>query len=427
MNPAISSQPSKGRFALGAAFVLLATLSARAANFDPVAATNQYIAQLPVDAKASSDAYFEGGYWLLLWNLVAALAVSWLLLGTGLMARFRTLAEKATCFRFIHIIVFFALFSFASSLVSLPWDYYTGFYREHLYNLSNLSLSGWLMENFQSFIIACIIAPLVLWLLFFAVRRFPSRWWIYASAGTPFLLILGLLISPVYIAPVFNTYKPLSEGKVRDSILSLARGNGVPVDNVYEFDASKQSNRVSANVSGALGTIRVSLNDNLLKQCSPAEIKSVMAHELGHYVLNHIYKLIIYLSLLIACGFAFTAWFVRVVLKTGFSKSWGLRGADDLASLPLYMVGLALFMFLATPIQNSIIRTTENEADIFGLNAAREPDGFATVALKLSTYRKISPGPWEEILLFDHPSGRSRIQMAMTWKAEHLSDVKNPD
>ena len=93
---------------------------------------------------------------------------------------------------------------------------------------------------------------------------------------------------------------------------------------------------------------------------------------------------------------------------------------DDVAALPLLALLVTIYGFVLTPITNSYIRTQEYEADIFGLNAAREPDAEATIALKLGEYRKLDPGALEEVLFFDHPSGRTRIMAAMRWKAEHL-------
>jgi STE24 endopeptidase len=201
----------------------------------------------------------------------------------------------------------------------------------------------------------------------------------------------------------------------------MARANSVPADNVYLFDASRQTKRISANVSGLGSTIRVSLNDNLLNRCTPAEVQSVMGHELGHYVLNHIPKMLLYFVLLIGSGLWFVDWaFHRLVNRDGMR--WGIRDVADVAGLPLLAVLFSLYNFLATPVFSTIIRTQEQEADVFGLNAARQPDGFANVAMKLSEYRKINPSPWEEAIFFDHPSGHTRVLTAMRWKAEHLQD-----
>ncbi len=188
---------------------------------------------------------------------------------------------------------------------------------------------------------------------------------------------------------------------------------------MFVVDASRQTTRVSANVAGFLGTTRIALNDNLLKQCTLPEIRAVMAHEMGHYVLNHGVKLTIYAGIFFLVGFGLTRFvFDAVVRKRG--PAWGVRGIGDPAGLPLLVLILATYFFLITPFDNTAVRVTESEADIFGLNTAREPDGFAKVALKLGTYRKLDPTPIEEFIFFDHPSGRARIRMAMDWKAANL-------
>jgi len=396
-----------------------------ATSFDPVLETNKLLATMPAAARAQSDAYFEGGYIFQVWNLALTLIITWALLRWGVTVRIRNLAERLLSARYLQGLLFITLFGIMNWGLTLPSDYYEGFIREHRFGLSNLTASGWLSEQLKSLLVGTIIFSLIGSLLYLGIRKSPQRWWVRASFATPFFMIFMMVLAPVFIAPLFNKYTALTDAKVRDPILSMARANGVPADNVYQFDASKQSKRVSANVSGALNTIRVSLNDNLLNRCSPQEVQAVMGHELGHYVLNHIYKMVIDFTLLICAGFWFTHWFYSWATRR-FGAAWGLRGIDDLAGLPLLLAGLAIFMAIATPIRNTIIRTSEVEADIFGLNAARQPDGFATTALKLSEYRKLAPGKWEEIFFFDHPSGYNRILMAMRWKAEHLAEIPTP-
>jgi STE24 endopeptidase len=133
-----------------------------------------------------------------------------------------------------------------------------------------------------------------------------------------------------------------------------------------------------------------------------------------------VYKLLLAFGVIALCGFGFTAWaFDRVVAKAGLRL--GISGIADLAGLPLLAAIASVWFFAMTPVTNSLIRTQEVEADIFGLNASRQPDGFASVAMQLSEYRKIHPGKWEEILFFDHPSGWNRAHMAMAWKKENLT------
>jgi Zn-dependent protease with chaperone function len=222
----------------------------------------------------------------------------------------------------------------------------------------------------------------------------------------------------VYISPLFNKYPKLQDPRIKDPILSMARANGIAATDVYEFDASRQSNRVSANVSGFAGTQRISLNDNLLKRCTLPEIQTTMGHEMGHYVLNHEYKGLVMFGVVVVIGFAFLSWGIDFGLAR-WGENWGIRGMTDVAMLPLAIIGLSVYFFLLTPLTNTITRTMEYEADMYGLNAARQPDGEANVDLMLGEYRKLDPGPVEEFIFFDHPSGRTRITAAMRWKAEH--------
>jgi len=149
------------------------------------------------------------------------------------------------------------------------------------------------------------------------VRRLGKNWWVWGAVVTIVFLAFVILISPVYIAPLFNTYTKLQDARIKDPILSMARANGIPATDVYEFDASRQSNRVSANVSGFAGTQRISLNDNLLKRCTLPEIETTMGHEMGHYVLNHGYKGLVMFGVLIVLGFAFLNWFINVISPLG--------------------------------------------------------------------------------------------------------------
>lgn len=400
-------------------------LSARAADatgFDPVAATEAYLAQLPPEARARSDTYFEGGYWLILVNLVVSLVLSWLLLKTGFARGLRDRVERWTQRPFAQAWLFLVLFSGVMWLLNLPLDFYQGYWREHAYEMSNQTAGAWVGDKVKGLILSLIMMPLLVAALYAGIRRYQQRWWMAAALVTPFVLLFFILIAPVFVAPMFNQYAPLTDPKLRDPILAMARANGVPAEHVYEVDASRRTKRVSANVSGALGTIRISLNDNLLKRCPHEGVMAVMGHELGHYVLNHIYRHIVYLSVLFAVGFWFANWFYHFALAR-WGAAWGLRGIADIAGLPLLSAGFAIFMFFATPVRNTIIRVAEVEADYYGLNSARQPDAMADVFLMLSEYRKMHPGKWEEIIFFDHPSGYNRILACMRWKAEHLDEL----
>lgn len=397
-----------------------ATSSGPTLAFDPEAATREWLAKVPADKKERSDSYFEGGYWLQLWSFLYGLAVAWVLLGTGISRRLRDLAERTTRFRSLRTGIYAIGYILLTFLLGFPLSVYTGHVREHQYGLSNQSFGEWMNEQFKGLGVGLILGTLALMALYGVFRRAPRTWWVWGTLVSLVLLALVVVIAPVFIAPLFNKYTRLEDPKLRDPILRMAQSNGVPAHDVWVFDASKQSNRISANVSGLLGTERISLNDNLLKRCSPAEVEAVMGHELGHYVLNHVYEGLLELGLVLAAAFAFLRFsFERARRRWG--SRWGVRGVDDPAGLPLLAVLLSVAFFVMTPVVNTIIRVNEVEADAFGLSTAQQPEGFAEVALKLGEYRKLDPGPIEEYIFFDHPSGRNRILMAMRWKAAHAA------
>ncbi|HLY64849.1 MAG TPA: M48 family metalloprotease, partial [Chloroflexota bacterium] len=246
------------------------------------------------------------------------------------------------------------------------------------------------------------------------------NWWLWAAIAAIGLSTVATLIAPVLIEPVFNKFYPLADSPLKQQLLSMARANDIPADQIYEFDASKQTTKMSAHVGGLLGTARISLNDNLMNRGSPEEIKAVVGHEMGHYVFNHDYKGLLAELPIIVVGFAFLAWAYNGLTRR-YGQSWGVRGVTDVAGLPLLVALFSVYLFVLTPLNNTITRTMEIEADTFSLAAARQPDGFAQAAVHLSEYRKMQPGALEEFIFFDHPSGWNRIHRAMIWKAENIN------
>src|SRR5437588_1522627 len=386
---------------------------------DPAAATRAWLDTIPPDEKARSDAYFEGGYWLILWNFLLTAAIALLLLTTRLSTRIRDVAARLTRFRPIQAGIYAIGFALITGILSFPLNFYEGFMREHQYGMSNQIFWAWFSESLNALEIAVVILAISLAILYRIFQATERTWWIWGTVFGIILITIGNIAAPVLIEPIFNKYTPLTDPKIRDPILDLARANQIPATQVFVVDQSRQTKRVSANVSGLAGTTRIALNDNLLNQCTLPEIREVMAHEMGHYVLNHGAKITMSLAIFIFIGFALAAaTFNRIIRKR--VPSWGVKGIADPAGVPVLMLIFATYAFLLTPIQNTMTRTIEREADIFGLNAAREPDAAAMVALKLGKYRKMEPTALEEFIFFDHPSGRSRIRMAMDWKAAQL-------
>ena len=393
----------------------------RQAPVDPAiagadAATAAYLASVPADRRGRSDSYFEGGYWVslsqFLWSSIILIA----LLHTGLSARLRDMAAHVTRFRWLQPAIYWAGFLLLTSVLGFPLSVFTDFWREHQYGLATQTFGAWFGDEMKGLGLGLVLGAVLMLVLYAVLRRAGRTWWIWGAAVSMAFMSFVATIGPVYLAPLFNTYKPLENPAIRDPILKMAHANGIDTSEVWEVDASRQSTRISANVSGMFGTQRITLNDNLLKRASPAALQAVMGHEIGHHVLNHVYEMLAYISFIIAIGFAVTGWaFTRLAAR--YRERWGVEGIADLAGLPLLALVLGAYLFVLTPVLNTIVRTNEFEADMFGLNAARQPEGFAEAALLLGDYRKLDPSPLEELIFFDHPSGRTRIHAAMQWKA----------
>ena len=387
-------------------------------TFDVKAAVDAYLAKMPPAQRARSDAYFEGGYWLILWDFLSTVVAMWLLLHFRWSARMRDLAKHITRFRVLQTALYWIQFILVASVLTFPLTVYEGYFREHKYDLLNQTFGPWMRDQLVGLAVALVLGAIFIVPLFGLVRLLGKSWWVWGAALMILFFAFVSLIEPVYLAPLFNKYTRLEDPRIKDPILNMARANGIPASDVYEFDASRQSNRVSANVGGFAGTLQISLNDNLLKRCTLPEIETTMGHEMGHYVLNHEYKGLVMFGVVIVIGFALLNWGIDFAL-TRWGQAWDIQGITDVAVLPLAVIVFSLYFFLMTPVTNTITRTMEYEADMYGLNAAQQPDGEANVDLMLGEYRKLDPGPVEEFIFFDHPSGRTRITAAMRWKAGH--------
>jgi STE24 endopeptidase len=377
------------------------------------------MAMIPPEATARSNAYFEGGYWLILWDFLVASIIALLLLNLRWSAKMRDLAERITRFRWLQDAIYWGQYVVLTSVLGFPLEYYEGYVREHKYGLATQSFWPWMGDEGKGLLLGIVFGALAVMLLFAIVRWLSRSWWIWGALAMTGLLIVQVAIGPVYIQPIFNKITRLNDPKVTTPILSMAHANGIPTNDVYQIDASKQTTRMSANVSGFANTMRITLNDNLLRRGSPEEIQAVMGHEMGHYVMHHIPKMIFFLAVVYVIFFACLFWGLPWALKH-WGERWQIRGVGDPAILPLVTLIAGIFFFVLTPALNTETRMHEKEADMFGLNAARQPDGFAQAAIHLSEYRKMRPGKWEERIFFDHPSGYDRIHSSMVWKGENL-------
>ncbi|HVP39932.1 MAG TPA: M48 family metallopeptidase [Candidatus Saccharimonadales bacterium] len=387
---------------------------------DPVAATRAYLESVPADRRAKTRAYSRGGWALnavdFLWNTLLVLGV---LLLTGFSARMRDAAQRITRSRALQTALYWVQFLAVTTVLGAPLAWYAGYHREKAYGLLTQSFSGWMRDQLVMLVMSAVLGGLGLIVLYAILRRASRRWWLWGWLTSLVFLVVLLVIEPVFLAPVFNKFTPLPDSPLKQSLLTMAHQHGVPAHDVFVMDASRRTQRISAYVNGIFGTMRVVIFDTTIKRCTVDEVRSVVGHEMGHYVLKHMWHLVLVQATILLLAFLFVRW------TFGWAtRRWprmGISGVGDVAGLPLLLLLFAVFMTVTQPLQSADSRMVETQADSFGLDAARAPEAMATVFLKLGEYRDLDPTPLEEWLFYDHPCGRSRILHAMEWRAQHPS------
>ena len=382
-------------------------------SFDPQAATAAYIDSLGADALAKAAAYTTGGHWLLLWNLLVSALAAWLIVRSGILGR---ISAKLDARRFnLKAFVIAAAYFLVVNLISLPWTLYQEWWRELGYGRTSQPIGDFLGQAALSVAIFAVLVGLFFVGVYALMRRAGRFWWVWSGGLTAVALSIFLLAGPVFIEPLFNDYQPVPAGEVRDALVVMAKQAGVPEDRLFVYDGSRQSNNFTANVSGIAGSARIAISDIAFKGASLDEVKAVTGHEIGHYVLGHVWRTVILLSVL-AVLFFFVAdrtfpWFARAF---GSSASIG-----DPTGLPVLVFMVSLFLLFAQPLLNGSIRTGENEADQYSLETVNLPDALATALVKTAEYRNPRPDKLEEVLFYTHPSVERRVRRAMDWKASH--------
>ena len=382
-------------------------------SFDPQAATAAYIDTLGPDALAKAAAYTSGGHWLLLWNLLVSALIAWLIVRSGVLDRIST---KVSTRRFnLRAFVIAAVYFLVANLISLPWTLYQEWWRELSYGRTSQPLGDFLGQSALSVAIFAVLFGLFFVGVYGLMRRTGRFWWAWSGALTAFALSVFLLAGPVFIEPLFNDYKPVPAGEVRDALVVMAKQAGVPEDRIFVYDGSRQSNNFTANVSGIAGSARIAISDIAFKGASLDEVKAVTGHEIGHYVLGHVWRTVILLSVLAVLFF-----FVADRTFPWFARAFGSSASiNDPTGLPVLVFMISLLLLFAQPLVNGTIRKGENEADQYSLENVNLPDALATALVKTAEYRNPRPSELEETLFYTHPSVERRVRRAMDWKVSH--------
>lgn len=379
--------------------------------FNAQQATARYIDGLGAEELRKAADYTIGNHWLLLWGLVVSAIVTWLIVRSGLLDRLEAKLQRRGTF--VRAALVTATYLLVSSLLSLPWSIYTGWWREHAYGMSSQPVGDFLMQGMIALVLSVVVGGLFLGALYLLIAKTGRRWWLWSGGLVAGALAFMMLVSPILIEPLFNRYQPVPEGPVRQALVEMAARADIPEDRIFMYDGSRQSNNFTANVSGVFGSARIAISDVALKQASLDEVKAVTGHEIGHYVLKHIWRSVALFAILSMLVFFFA--------DRLFGRFARLFGSDaqvgDPRGVPVLTFILSLLMLLAMPLTNWLSRMGETEADQYSLRTVGEPDGLASALVKTAEYRYPRPHPLQEAIFYTHPSVERRVRRAMEWKA----------
>jgi len=352
------------------------------------------------------------------------LLILWIILHWKLAPKFRDTAEKASSNRFIQALIFTPLLILTIAILQLPADAYQHWVSLS-YGISVERWGAWLLDYGKAQLILIVGGSLVVWILYAVIRRSSGRWWFYFWLISLPILVFLSFIEPFVIEPMFFTFAPLSQ-KDPELVAEIERvvqraGLTIPPERMFWMKASEKTNAMNAYVTGIGASKRVVVWDTNIAKESIPEIVSDFGHEMGHYVLNHIWKGLIFtaglLFVLFYLGFQCLGW----ILKR-WGSGWGIRGPDDLASLPALLLLLSIFNFAADPVSNAFSRYIENQADVYGLEVTHGviPDSGQAAADSFqvegeSFLADPDPNPVNVFLFYDHPPISDRVKLCLTY------------
>ncbi|MBD3165893.1 M48 family metalloprotease [bacterium] len=370
---------------------------------------NGHVVVPPATEKAMR--YYHSGNGLWAFSTLYGFAVPLVILFTGFSAILRNWARRFSKGWWLEVVVYLLLFTAITFLLNLPLDYYSGYVRQHAYDLSNQSFGKWFGDELKGFAVGMILTALVMWVPYALIRKFPRTWWAWFSAGSLPFILLFMLIQPIWIAPLFNKFGPMKDKTLEAKILNLAETAGIQGGRVFEVDKSVDTRAVNAYVTGFAGSKRIVLWDTLLKKLKEDEVLFVMGHEMGHYKLGHVYQMIGLAVVMVFAGM-FTVhrtsgWFIRK-----FKHRFGFDGMGDIASYPLLILLFSLVAFVLQPGMMAFSRHNERVADKFGLEITRDNQAAAAAFVKLQheNLGNPYPGPLYTFFRASHPPIGDRVE-----------------
>lgn len=366
---------------------------------------------------AQALAYYYVRNWVWLAGLVMGLVVPALFLFTGWSAKIRDFASRVSSKWPVMVLVYLLAYTGITFAIGLPLAYYDEFMVEHQFGLSNQTHAKWIADTLIGFGVGMVVTYVIGLGIYRLLKRSPERWWLYGGlAAIPFVVFL-FMVGPIWVAPLFNDYGPMQDKALEVKILALADRAGIEGSRVFEVNKSVDTKTTNAYVAGFLATKRIVLWDTIIKKLDERQILFVMGHEMGHYVLGHMWQLILFICALIMLSL-YAAHRLSHGLICRYQARFGFERLDDIASWPLITLVAGVVFMLASPLFNAFSRHVEHEADRFGLEITKDNHAAATafVRMQVDNLAIPRPNPLLHWLRGNHPTVAERIEFANTYR-----------
>jgi len=369
------------------------------------------------EPSAKALAYRHSGNILWVANTVWGLFVPALFLWTGFSARMRDWATRIGRKWFFVVAIYWVIFTLVSMVIDLPRVYYEEFVRQHAYGLSNQTIGKWASDQLANLGVTLVIGALVLWIPYLLLARSPRRWWLYtAMLAVPFIILIQL-IAPIWIDPLFNKFGPMKDKTLETQLLQLADRAGIEGGRVFEVAKSEDTKAINAYVNGFGATQRIVLWDTIIKAMDRPQLLAVMGHEMGHYVLKHVWQLMAaaVLSILVLL---YAVYRLSGALISRYAPRFGFTALADVASLPLILLLVTTVGLVIEPLTLAFARHVEHEADRFTLELTRDNHALGTALVILQQENLGIPRPGWLYTWFreSHPPLGERIDFSNDYR-----------
>ena len=316
---------------------------------------------------------------------------------------------------FIYVfLIYIIIFHILSTLIGLPLGYYSRFIHEHKWGFSNYTNKTWILDQLKSFAVSFILLPIMLGIFFWVLWKFPNIWWLVAATVTTLISIIFVTLFPVVILPIFNKYDPIEDEKLTSQLSEILLKAGLNPSGFFRQDMSRQTKKENAFLAGMGNTRRVVIADNLLEHMSLSEIKSVIAHEVGHYRFSHLPK-----NIAISTAQQLVIFYLLNIIMKILYPEFLTSNINNLSLFPIFSLIMGLLSsLLFGPLNNMISRYFERQADRTSLDLYPNKDAFQKAMAGLAN-RNLSnayPEWWVKLLYYSHPPIGERLSFAENYK-----------